>query len=169
MTGQCSLWPVKSPFWPGIVCWLAIIFGNGLATILFSSEMQPKLTKWQFTICWPFKPQYPHTNSPNWSPYISLNNELREFDTRSRHFLLGDHFINFPNLTLGSVWILLGENWSWSLLGIKELIMIMTFSLGKRISSCKLEGGLFHSLTTQGQLKSCQCKEPFSSYPLCQG
>ena len=22
----------------------------------------------------PFKPQYPHTNSPNWSPYISLTN-----------------------------------------------------------------------------------------------
>ena len=42
---------------------------------------------------------------------------------RSRHFLLGDHFINSPNLSLDSVWILLGENWSWSLLGIKGLII----------------------------------------------
>ena len=25
---------------------------------------------------------------------ISLKNELREFDKRSKHFLLGDHFIN---------------------------------------------------------------------------
>ena len=42
-------------------------------------------------------PQYPHTNSPNWSLYISLKNELREFDNRSRHFLLGDQFINSHN------------------------------------------------------------------------
>ena len=61
----------------------------------------------------PFKPQYQHTNSPNWSPYISLKNELREFDNRSRHFLLGDHFIYSHNVSLDSVWILLGENWSW--------------------------------------------------------
>ena len=46
----------------------------------------------------PFKSQYPHTNSPNCSLYISLKNELREFDKRSKHFLLGDHFINSHNL-----------------------------------------------------------------------
>ena len=39
----------------------------------------------------PFKPQYQHTNSPNWSLYISLKNELREFDKRSKHFLFSDH------------------------------------------------------------------------------
>ena len=27
----------------------------------------------------PLSPQYPHTNSPNWSLYISLKNKLREF------------------------------------------------------------------------------------------
>ena len=69
----------------------------------------------------PFKPQYPHTTSPNWSPYISLENELREFDKRSRHFFLGDHFINSHNLSVDSVWILLGENWSWSLVALKGL------------------------------------------------
>ena len=41
---------------------------------------------------------YTGTNSPNWSPYISLKNVLREFDKRSRHFLLGDHFINSHHL-----------------------------------------------------------------------
>ena len=46
---------------------------------------------------------------------------MREFDDRSRHFLSGDHFINSHNLSLDSVWILLGENWSWSLLGLKGL------------------------------------------------
>ena len=43
---------------------------------------------------WPFKPQYPHTNSPNWSPCIPINNTLREVDKRSKHFPLGDYFNN---------------------------------------------------------------------------
>ena len=30
--------------------------------------------------------------------YIFLKNVLREFDRRSRHFLLGDHLINSQNL-----------------------------------------------------------------------
>ena len=68
-----------------------------------------------------FKPQYQHTNSPNWSLYISLKNELREFDSRSKNFLLGDHFINSHNLSFDNVWILSGENWCWSLLGLKGL------------------------------------------------
>ena len=42
--------------------------------------------------------------------YISLKNQLREFDNKSRHFLLGDHFINSHNLSLDNVWTLLGEN-----------------------------------------------------------
>ena len=33
----------------------------------------------------PFKHQYPHTNSPDWSPYISLKNKLREYDERFTH------------------------------------------------------------------------------------
>ena len=70
---------------------------------------------------YPFKSQYLQTNSPNWSLYISLKNELREFVKRSRHFYLGDHFINSHNLSVDNVWILLGENWSWSLLGLKGL------------------------------------------------
>ena len=40
---------------------------------------------------------------------------------RSRHFLLSDHLINSHNLSLDSVWILLREIWSWSLLGLKRV------------------------------------------------
>ena len=47
---------------------------------------------------YPFKPQYPQANSPNWSLYISLKNKLREFDKRSKYFLFGDHLINSHNL-----------------------------------------------------------------------
>ena len=39
-----------------------------------------------------------------------LKYQLREFDKRSRHFYLGDHFVNSQNLPVDSVWILLGEN-----------------------------------------------------------
>ena len=34
---------------------------------------------------------------------------------------LGDHYINSHNLSVDSVWVLLGEYWSWSLLGLKGL------------------------------------------------
>ena len=47
------------------------------------------------------KPQYSNTNSPNLSLYISLKNVLREFDKKSKHFLLGDQFINSHNLISG--------------------------------------------------------------------
>ena len=47
---------------------------------------------------YPFKSQYLHKNSSNWCPFISLKNELGEFDKRSRHFLFGDQFINSHNL-----------------------------------------------------------------------
>ena len=30
-----------------------------------------------------FETQYPYTDSPDWSPYISLQNVLKEFDERS--------------------------------------------------------------------------------------
>ena len=46
---------------------------------------------------YPFQPQYPHANSLDWSSYISLNNKLREFGRRSKHFLLGDHIMNSHN------------------------------------------------------------------------
>ena len=44
------------------------------------------------------KPQYPNTNSPDWSPYISLKNRLREFVCWSKLFPSSDHFINSHNI-----------------------------------------------------------------------
>ena len=40
------------------------------------------------------------TSSSNWSLYIyfAKKDKLREFDKRSKHFLLGDNFINSKNL-----------------------------------------------------------------------
>ena len=73
------------------------------------------------TIVNPFKSQYQHTNSPNWSPYISFKNQLREFNNRSRYFLFGDHLLILITVSLDNYWILLGENWCWSLSGLKGL------------------------------------------------
>ena len=36
---------------------------------------------------------YPHINSHNWSPCISIKSNLREFDKRPKHFPSGDYFI----------------------------------------------------------------------------
>ena len=45
-----------------------------------------------------FKIQYGPTNSPNWSLYISIKSKLRECDKRSKHFPVGDYFINSHDL-----------------------------------------------------------------------
>ena len=47
---------------------------------------------------------------------------------------MGDHFINSHNLSVDNVWILLGENSSWSLLGLKRLIIMPFFTLGSLIA-----------------------------------
>ena len=72
------------------------------------------------------KSQYQHTNSPNWSPYISFKNQLREFNNRSRYFLFGDHLLILITVSLDNYWILLGENWCWSLSGHKGLTSCLT-------------------------------------------
>ena len=56
-----------------------------------------------------------------WSLYISLKNELREFDKRSKHFLWGDHFINSHNLISWNCMDIVRGNWCWSQLGLKGL------------------------------------------------
>ena len=40
------------------------------------------------------KAQYPHTNSPDSSSYGSKKKKIREFNKRSKYFLVADHFIN---------------------------------------------------------------------------
>ena len=64
-------------------------------------------------------------NSPNWSPYISLKNLLREFDKRSLVIILS----TLITISLGNIWILLGENWCWSILGLKGLTWFILFEL----------------------------------------
>ena len=116
---KCTL---ESCFKALIISRVASKGSNGLSSVepLHNGRLGDR-RKWLLYRGLTFKPQYPHTNSPNWSPYISLKDELREFDKRSRHFYSGDHVINSHNLSVDSVWILLGENWSWSLLGLKGL------------------------------------------------
>ena len=57
---------------------------------------------------YPFKPHYPNTNSPDWTPYISLKNWFREFVCISKLFPIGAYFINshhiFPWLCIDIVW-----------------------------------------------------------------
>ena len=60
-------------------------------------------------------------NFPNWSLYIFLKNVLREFDKRSRHFLLVIILLILITFSFDDVWISLGENWWWSPLGPKGL------------------------------------------------
>ena len=40
------------------------------------------------------KAQYPHTNSPDSSSYVSKKKKIREFNKISKYFLFADHFIN---------------------------------------------------------------------------
>ena len=46
---------------------------------------------------------------------------LREFDRRSRHLFLVIILLILITFSLDDVWILLGENWCWSPLGLKGL------------------------------------------------
>ena len=69
----------------------------------------------------PFKPQYPNTNSPDWSPCISVKNWLREFVCWSKLFLSVLISLIFTTFSLDDVLIMLRESWLWSLLGRKGL------------------------------------------------
>ena len=82
----------------------------------------PLLTKWTWQP-WqsPFKRQYLHADSPNWSLYISLLNPLREFDKRSEHFSFVIILLTLITFSIDDVLILFGENWGWSLLGLNPL------------------------------------------------
>ena len=72
------------------------------------------------------KGQYTDTNSPNWSIYNSLKNELREFDKRWKHFLFADHFKNSHNPISWLCRDIVRRKyyWCWSLLGLKGLILL---------------------------------------------
>ena len=85
------------------LCWSHL----GFREISKNQEGQSVLVQWWMSVwksvdCtvrprYHFKPWYPLKNSPNWSPYISLKNKLREFDNRSRLYSFSGHFVNSHN------------------------------------------------------------------------
>ena len=67
-------------------------------------------------------PRYPHTNSPHRYPYISLEDQLREFDmTKWKHFPLVIDLLILIAFSVDGVLILLRENSCWSPLWRKGL------------------------------------------------
>ena len=89
---------------------------------------------------YPFKSQYLHKNSSNWCPFISLKNELGEFDKRSRHFLFGDQFINSHNLISWQCMDIVGRN-----------LMLVT------IGASRVKGGILTQFPAQ--YRNSQWKE----------
>ena len=65
---------------------------------------------------YPFKPQYPHTNSPNWSSYISFKNSWENLVYDQSILPLVINLVILITFTLDDLLMLLGENWCWSLL-----------------------------------------------------
>ena len=70
----------------------------------------------------PFKPKDPHTNSPDWSPYISFKNSWENLVKVQSFFPLVINWVILITFTFDDLLMLLGENWCWSLLGPKGLI-----------------------------------------------
>ena len=69
---------------------------------------------------WPLR-HSANTHSPDWAPYISLKNWLREFVCRSKLCISEDHSINIIfTFSLDYVFTLLGENWLRSLLWLRR-------------------------------------------------
>ena len=64
-----------------------------------------------------WKPQYPNTNSPDWSPCISVKNWLREFVCWSKLFPSVIILLILTRFSLDDVLIMLREDWLWFLLG----------------------------------------------------
>ena len=95
-----------------------LVFLNIVALLLFIMPLLFVAIRHKFDwLCvQPFKPRYPHTNFPNWSPYIFLKTV---FDKRSKHFSLLVILLILLTFSLDYVWISLGENWCWSSLGLK--------------------------------------------------
>ena len=96
-----------------VSCWYTAYAGEGFGSLLCA----------QHTLQ-PFKPQYPHTNSPHWYSYISLKISWESLIKDRRIFSLVVIWLILITISLDNVWILLGENWCWSLLGLKGLIHV---------------------------------------------
>ena len=82
----------------------------------------------------PFKPQYPHTNSPDWSPCISFKNSWENLVHNQSIFPLVINLVILINFTLDDLLMLLGEHWCWSLLGPKGLREVVIQDSGHKVS-----------------------------------
>ena len=107
----------------------------------------------------PFKSQYPRTNSPNWSLYISLKNELREFDKRSKHFLLGDHFINSHNLISWQSMDIVRRKLKFVTIGTQRVIAVAVSTHRLACSWCSDTSVVEHG----GQMTGSELTPQFSS------
>ena len=73
---------------------------------------------------WPFKPQDPHTNSPDWSQFISFKNSWENLVYDQSILPLVINLVILITFTLVDLLMLLGENWCWPLLRPKGLFIL---------------------------------------------
>ena len=73
---------------------------------------------------WPFKPQDPHTNSPDWSQFISFKNSWENLVYDQSILPLVINLVILITFTLDDLLMLLGENWCWPLLRPKGLFIL---------------------------------------------
>ena len=141
--------------------WHVLVFNLGIQIRNEPAEALhiPYYTGQFFFFNWPFKPQYPHTNSPNWSQYISLKNTLREFHKKSRHFLFGDHFINSHNLISWQCMDIVRRKFMFVTIGLTKTHQ-GSFGIGHRFScswmTCTSSFSLIHNVLAFSFLRS-QC------------
>ena len=73
----------------GIIIAIFVIISIIIIIIILAIMQLRPCENWDCASQWLFlnssSLQYPHTNSPDWSEYISSKNKLREFDKRSKH------------------------------------------------------------------------------------
>ena len=77
------------------------------------------------------RPRYPHTNSTDWSSYISLRISEENLFKDQGIFLTVIILLILITFCLNDVLILLGENWCWSQLELEENYNLTFWTLEK--------------------------------------
>ena len=86
-------------------------------------------------VCISLYPQYQHTDSPNWSLYISITIRWENLVKDQSIFPQVIILWILTTFSVDCVLILLGENWCWSLLGFKGICRCkVTSSLRKQLT-----------------------------------
>ena len=86
----------------------------------------------------PARCSVPHTNSPDWSSYIPFKISGENLIKDQSIFSLVIILFILITISLDNVWLLLGENWCWSLLDVKGLSPIQIFIYLARATICSL-------------------------------